>query len=434
MNFLFSGDTPTMYAAPSTNKTKPDIPKEVPHSPSSSGFTFFGVPLPSLNLNKLLGGQKSTAKKAEKSQVDIPIADRKVAIMNLPPYTRATTQGDGGFQPITDPMMIEDSFTEEYHTEISVATQKSSSSSFVPNYEQNIHKITKENSTVLLNEKKVDKQDAQYITMKPASQILPNTSEYPSSSTHFSKLEVAANENTSSLISTKFNVTSAPVKFSPNSEKSLVEEVTHTKDLVEEKNKFETTTEGRGLVKKDLESKFQSVVNSKKATSSIPPTLKTLPLSSTQIPDLITQKPKEGELTLDKIANVKNGSKKIEPVGSLSALLVPGGQQPHIRPAGRPKITKVQSPYTTETGILPSRENHVKNIKYSGDTVTLDPEITKLDEVKENWYFANYNKTYSEPYHGVVSKGATNIGSWGYYVVFYIVIGFNLGFRISFFI
>ncbi|KAJ8954411.1 hypothetical protein NQ318_011085 [Aromia moschata] len=50
-----NGDTPTLYAGIKNKTRKPDIPPKVNNSPSSSGFTFFGVPLPSLNLNQLLG-------------------------------------------------------------------------------------------------------------------------------------------------------------------------------------------------------------------------------------------------------------------------------------------------------------------------------------------------------------------------------------------
>lgn len=108
------GDTPTLYAAPK-NKTRPDIPKEVVNSPSTSGFTFFGVPLPSLNLKNLLGGN------GRMEDTKIPVAERKVAIMNkprsgargglgLPSLPEIQTggfvpllPGEGGFKPIVNP-------------------------------------------------------------------------------------------------------------------------------------------------------------------------------------------------------------------------------------------------------------------------------------------------------------------------------------------
>lgn len=70
------GDTPTIYAAPSKDKQKQttasaDVPKgnTIP-SPSSSGFTFFGVPLPSINLNKLWPlAKKNAERKADEGKI-----------------------------------------------------------------------------------------------------------------------------------------------------------------------------------------------------------------------------------------------------------------------------------------------------------------------------------------------------------------------------
>ncbi|XP_065164593.1 protein artichoke isoform X2 [Atheta coriaria] len=99
---LIPGDTPVIYAASSKNRTKvPDTPKGVVGSPSSSGFTFFGLPLPSLNLNNLLGAGSNRVDKGKMAPPNLPPigpgvsvggalggnlpnAERKAAIVNKP--------------------------------------------------------------------------------------------------------------------------------------------------------------------------------------------------------------------------------------------------------------------------------------------------------------------------------------------------------------
>uniref|UniRef100_A0AAR5PKM9 LRRCT domain-containing protein n=1 Tax=Dendroctonus ponderosae TaxID=77166 RepID=A0AAR5PKM9_DENPD len=78
-----AGDTPTLYAS-QKNKLI-EVPKTVTNSPSSSGFTFFGVPLP--NIGKLLSGavKNRGGMKAESIRMD----DR-VAIVNKPTKTPPT--------------------------------------------------------------------------------------------------------------------------------------------------------------------------------------------------------------------------------------------------------------------------------------------------------------------------------------------------------
>lgn len=82
------GDTPTIYAASNNNnKSKLQPPKEVTGSPSSSGFTFFGVPLPSLGLNNLFGNNGRMTEKyptVPSLLLQTPVAQRKTAIVNKP--------------------------------------------------------------------------------------------------------------------------------------------------------------------------------------------------------------------------------------------------------------------------------------------------------------------------------------------------------------
>ncbi|KAL1490941.1 hypothetical protein ABEB36_011610 [Hypothenemus hampei] len=102
---IVPGDTPTIYAAPK-GRPPQDIPKGIPDSPSSSGFTFFGIPLPQLALfNNAINLRKEDA-------TTVPSADDRAAIVNNPKpgppdppliETGGFTPllpGTGGFKPI----------------------------------------------------------------------------------------------------------------------------------------------------------------------------------------------------------------------------------------------------------------------------------------------------------------------------------------------
>lgn len=147
----------------------------------------------------------------------------------------------------------------------------------------------------------------------------------------------------------------------------------------------------------------------------------TKPQSSHSTNDVSESKVKG--LTLDQIANIRNATGNFEHKVPMSTLLIPGGQQPHTRSSGRSTITKVLSPFTT--GASPSTKT--QDVNNTGETVTLDPQITNLDEMKENWYFVNYNKTYSEPYHGVMPSGNRVMGIPGYPFLFFLTSIIHVG-------
>lgn len=111
---LATGGTPTIYASSGSatenrkNKTMPIPTKDVPPSPSSSGFTFFGVPLPSLNFN-LWGnsGRKANRKsdsfgRPERGRVHLfPPTEPEIHRGGFIPLPRR----ESGFIPIVDPQL-----------------------------------------------------------------------------------------------------------------------------------------------------------------------------------------------------------------------------------------------------------------------------------------------------------------------------------------
>ncbi|KAK9888759.1 hypothetical protein WA026_000984 [Henosepilachna vigintioctopunctata] len=420
---IVSGDTPTLYAATSGKITKPDIPKEVLHSPSSSGFTFFGVPLPSINFNNIFGKNRNSS---------IPTAERKIAILNNPPALRTTSfryppnfplvesggfvpmlPGEGGFQPIFNPTTTEiTQKNTEYYTESSVATTISKS---VP---QSIMKKIQLNETDLKNSASSD-------FLQNSSRITTTNPKYISSTVKPTEPTVKSNTvqvtqktqlETTTLVEevTSYTLENTSIKSS----NITTYQTENLKDVTE------TTTESGEIVKKDLHGRNQSniVTSTEESLGQINRT-KSFTLVDTS--EVTTRKIDNNTITSKNITNTSSGNKKLEQPSPLSSLLVPGGQQPYIRPAGRSKITKVQSPYTTEASVTLVGERKVNEFSGIGsERVTLDPEITKPNGVGDNWYFANYNKSNSEPFHGVLVNGGCNTGSlWVKVSIFLFLLG-----------
>lgn len=85
MSHFIPGDTPTIYAG---SRTKPNITKNQPTPQGSSAFTFFGMPIPSLNLNSFWNSGKSLEKPKKHGRNE-----------NWPPAVEPQIQKDG-FVPI----------------------------------------------------------------------------------------------------------------------------------------------------------------------------------------------------------------------------------------------------------------------------------------------------------------------------------------------
>lgn len=94
-----------------------------------------------------------------------------------------------------------------------------------------------------------------------------------------------------------------------------------------------------------------------------------------------------------------SGQRNQDSPSSLSALLVPGGQQPQFRlPAGRPTITKVSSTSVPASSPIPTEYLRRTEPSISKTHPSLSSETTTNSSM--DWYFQNYNKTNLEPYVG----------------------------------
>lgn len=369
-----SGDTPTLYAAPK-NKTK-EVPKEVPNSPSSSGFTFFGVPLPSLNLNNILGttgGKTANKKVSDNTPVadTTRVADRKTAIVNKPTRTGARGSlglphglpkppeiqtggfipllpGSGGFKPIMNPVV----HIEKVETGTTGEPPQSTEASAIRKYASMGHPIPTPSPT------------APPIT--EASTTVGNISVAEDV-----KGEVTVEPPQSTTMKPKLTTVQVPdIETQANSEKF--------EDIFDDVLENITTS----------------------TTTQIVPVIAPQYSTSTE-PFIITSNTPEDSMA--PFTPAKELPEKKTPT-PLSALLIPGGQQPEFRPAGRPTITKVISPHISGSAPLqanlgidkipePLPQNRMGKTKLMKNENDNDHDDT-------SWYFANYNKTNLEPYVG----------------------------------
>ncbi|KAJ3653920.1 hypothetical protein Zmor_013145 [Zophobas morio] len=370
------GDTPTIYAA-STNKSRPDIPKEVTNSPSTSGFTFFGVPLPSLNLKNLLGG--NNGRMDDKSfSTSTEVADRKMAIVNkprngarggmgLPNSPEIQTggfvpllPGSGGFKPIPNPHLAQDAF----------AMEKLEPASFP-----------------------VDKVGA---------------TEVPRSTTESYILQKNGLETSMGHPIPTPPATVVPITQPPVVVNTTIEEVTQLATIEE----IVTPEDTQATVPVDV--KFDDIFEE---------SVDNVAVSAPQDPlldfsDTTTERGTtvEVEVSTDVPSSVspKEDTKKVVAT-PLSALLVPGGQQPEFRPPGRPTITKVPSPHVSGSAPLLSDLEIVeplRNNRESKTTKLVSSDVIPTEDT--SWYFANYNNTNLEPFVGIseTTSGGGFTGCW----------------------
>lgn len=98
MSHFIPGDTPTLYARPGSDQSK----KKKPTKPPSTTFTFFGMPLPSLNIQNLWGSSRN-----RDGQSRFPGARGSIEPLDKPPKQeegfKPILYNTGGFRPIFNP-------------------------------------------------------------------------------------------------------------------------------------------------------------------------------------------------------------------------------------------------------------------------------------------------------------------------------------------
>lgn len=351
------GNTPTIYAAPKTNATK-----VATNSPSSSGFTFFGVPLPSLNA---LLGATTTARKN-----DVATAQRKMAIVQpvtststnrvFPPTVPEIQTGGfvpivpnavGGFKPMTMAGDLNLNRTNNAMPNENVVTK---TESFVNNQSQPFDGSTKRqydvNSTKTETIYEIRASDTVETVTKKADLVGSTTQ----------NVVLPQKNNTSETSSSKLEI------HNFTETEKFEDFFKETIDLP-----YSTTSSyERGvLIDEIIEENFNS------------PAEKT------------TERPESLSNELQKREN--------NTATPLTTLLIPSGEQSFKHPPpGRSTITKVLSPHAPLSSSLKVTDVGVSALLQKDDIITEASTVLDKDKQDTSWYFTNYNKTNVEPYVG----------------------------------
>ncbi|XP_015517012.2 protein artichoke [Neodiprion lecontei] len=413
---VVTGGTPTIYAATGSgaaniiNRTTLMPTKDVPPSPSSSGFTFFGVPLPSLNFN-LWGnsGRKADRKSDSFNQPGrgrihlFPPTEPEIHRGGFVPLPR----GQSGFIPIVDPQLRYQMETNRsaYFSNKNVTIQKESQNSgFQLSQTQTAKYSTSsdgshrpQNRTEKLpdrnrGEKNTSKLQGLTLSVKEQSNVtvpslltskdfrgfsinvtkdvnITSSSEKVTKKLEIDQTSVPSEINEEENLHSMTNengangeVASKIVWTTPSSSTTQLLNISSAED-----NKAPTTVRASIASIRDKSSfwnfrdwlKPKQAVQSGLITTVMPDDLEATgsPVTTTEHETILTTihpgMPYMISMTRDKEAS------------PLSALLVPGGQIPPYRPLGRSTITKVSSPSLT-----PVAEQYQNN--------QMSPELEKL--------------------------------------------------------
>ncbi|KAF2904922.1 hypothetical protein ILUMI_01254 [Ignelater luminosus] len=435
------GDTPTIYAAASKNKTKsahnPTIPKVVSSSPSSSGFTFFGVPLPNfnLNLNNLWG--RGNGRMSEHQRLpDQQIAERKTAIVNNPPPPPSVLNhrfpptmpeiqtggfipllpGTGGFKPIPNPHLkpigtveiekvnisesswpVPENFTPATITRVSYPTKPQQTADNLKSESSLGHPIptpstptiptsptNKKEPDTVLNLNKTRLQTTIEVEQPAVIEIIPSMVTNTETSTN--KAEKNKKPSTASTIELQ-----KETKNVTNGSESNTEFVTFVPQ-------FEQTANS---------DRFEDIFKEFVDNVSVP-AIVTSSERSKQIQANAFKMTTEKSITSTTVITSKTTATTEHASSPISTLLAP--QSPHYRPQGRPIITRVQSPHVSGSAPLladleiseddqPSHlsKKETKDVQITGVATTQKIDTRNQDM---SWYYVNYNKTNLEPYIG----------------------------------
>ncbi|XP_067008071.2 protein artichoke [Anabrus simplex] len=453
-----TGDTPTFYAGTRRERNKTQVePLKIPQPgiPNNSGLTFFGIPLPSLNLGSLWG----SARKADSKPGEVKFIGARGKVQMLPPSAPEVQSGGfvpmmpetGGFVPIVNPLLMQNRshgahLNTEHHIKVNYSswdrpmtnrTIQLTNLTSLTSYEHNFNTQRgplpiptssfpqAETPSTLRSETKTSFST----TSKPTSEttlghnnfvdpLALHSSQSKSTTTPPKQLEITTinteRENSFSTVPQSLNelihkslpnMPSLEMTHIPSLETELVStgrskpDITAVPNMVEivnpEHSTLPTTTESDPWNPPWLSKATGSINDSNKSTGF--PADETTFFSSAR--NIIETTPPESSASE---ASVQRPS-------SLSQFLIPGGQQPQFRPSGgRPTITKVtvSPPSVTADPPLgpepveeylrgPVPNTNPRSLHSLSNFKTEPPQNTSMD-----WYFKNYNRTNLEPYVG----------------------------------
>ncbi|XP_074094011.1 artichoke [Cotesia typhae] len=423
------------------NLTKKKNP--LPPSPSSSGFTFFGVPLPNLNFNLWSSGKKSQRKEDGR-----PSRSRYRTYPTIEPEMHKgfnpLPEPQRGFRPIVNPLILLERKKNDTINHSATITR------VFPGKKNNISN-SDDNNNNNINNKNISKKNDEVYNIKSDTSALPSATN-PRRVSSFPKEASTSlkNNNTTENIPLIFNTTgSTLLKTSTTSSSSIKTSTKYSNIELDEDfeesvfldgkiasrivwttpaSKINHTTEENLTTlftstekQEDTESDQEIFWNSEDLAS-LPKPPRTTPMSNMMLNDFISTTNENSstdtvEVTTLKTRLLAQTSRALEP-SALSAFLVPGGQVPAstvsgpgfvVKSLGRSTIEKVQAPFV-------SNSTRAGKVKLSNDT-SESGKLTHLDPVKKstknslkilddddpfNWYYQNYNNTNLEPYMGEV--------------------------------
>ncbi|XP_076648214.1 artichoke [Halictus rubicundus] len=404
----------------------------MPPSPSSSGFTFFGVPLPSLNFN-LWGnsGRKSERKNSSGRPGrgryrTFPPTEPEIHRGGFVPLPR----GQGGFVPIVDPRLT---YQKQVKNETSGQQNSSVTQEEKRRWKSGNGTVVKIDRTQLrANRPKLGFREREELSTVATNEVdykkqqpgLRNSSSHTNSSDSSTAADESPQEANETSVAAEIQDGDGPeVKQKPNRydekpETELASRIVWTtpKTAVEATKEVNgTPTEMSKQEKVFWEPEVELQVTS---TSTATETI-------SDVSSVITMGPVSASENRKNSSFASQFSRETE-ASALSAFLIPGGQvstssSPSLRPLGRPTITKVPSPRLG----LSSEPEKQKSVAEAvqRNVGTAEEQIFDKDEASNenaeviedssfNWYFQHYNDTNLEPYVGIAYSGSGKTCRW----------------------
>ncbi|KAF7990763.1 hypothetical protein HCN44_000568 [Aphidius gifuensis] len=415
-------------------------PSNISASPGSSGFTFFGVPLPNLNFNLWgnTGKKKGLRKNDEKSLDNIkyrtfPKTEPEIHRGGFYPLP----QPEGGFQPVTDPRLI-------YETKFKNHTINNNTITAKILRITNATKINNKNiqdDFIIKKNNITSKGDIQRVQLnnnktKFINLTIPNVKKNITTTTTEIYDDNDENNNNYDIDSDE----------SMHLEGKIASKIVWTTPLSSssaESLLLDTSTEGNYRSRK----KSNNLFDNDDHTSLVKPDDLTTPMSTIEPVVYVTTNKENNEIqettastsstttkptTTTTMMNhnehiFTNQTSQGMEASALSALLIPGGQIPVTVPIigkipGRSTIEKVASPRMANN----TNKINNKNADNDDDKTTVNNDKTIEDDDPFNWYFQNYNDSNLEPYIGAVDNGQISTNKSN--IIFILLISILLNF------
>ncbi|XP_026667034.1 protein artichoke [Ceratina calcarata] len=408
----------------------------VPPSPSSSGFTFFGVPLPNLNFN--LWG--NSGRKSERKNSDRPGRSRyRIFPPTEPEVHRGgfvpLPRGQGGFIPIVDPRLIYEK------QEISRVRDSNDTQEERKRWKSGNGTVIKiEKTHPRTNKPKIGSKEREELSIMMTkgtdsrlrvtgikkSSIDLNSTRTSDSSTAADESPEKANETYVSTKNDDEDSLEANKKSHKNEGKLQVESASRivwttprtVSETTKEASFKETSTQ---ILKhtywdsKEIENQGSpnTATNVKKESNDDSGSTVTERTAFHSTPLLEIQK---------NFSSASQVTHETE-ASALSAFLIPGGQVPpsvpNLRPLGKPTITKVPSPRVglsveseKQKSVAQAVQRYMENEETMLDKDGLSNENAEIVEDNPfNWYFQHYNDTNLEPFVGIAYSGGEKISA-----------------------